>query len=96
MDADGDVIMGLTGTHLIQHFQDGRDGVWHTVIWPVDVVQLCQGAATLEKKKLMIADSFKVYFQNIFKSNVTYQFKRDTFTTVKAEDLHKSNDFSRR
>lgn len=49
VDADGDVIMGLIGAHLMQHFQNGRDGVWYTVIWPVDIVQLFQSSATLEK-----------------------------------------------
>lgn len=51
MDADRGVIMGLIGTHLIQHFQNGRDGVWYTVIWPGDIVQLFQSSATLEKKQ---------------------------------------------
>lgn len=53
VEADGYVIMGLIGTHLIQHLQNGRDGVWYTVIWPVDIVQLFQSSATLESKSII-------------------------------------------
>lgn len=48
MDADGDVIMILIGAHLLQHVQNGRDGVWYTVVWPVYIVQLFQSPDTLE------------------------------------------------
>lgn len=51
MDADGDVIMGLNGAHLLQQFQNRRDGVRYTVIRPVDIVQLFQSSARLEIKK---------------------------------------------
>lgn len=51
MDADGGVHVGLVGAHLIQQLKDGRDGLWHAVIRPRDVMQLFQSPATLEKVK---------------------------------------------
>lgn len=62
MDADGDVIMGLNGAHLLQQFQNRRDGVRYTVIRPVDIVQLFQSSARLEIKNQTIQvflDNFK-------------------------------------
>lgn len=49
MDADGGVPVALVGSHLIQHLKDGRDGLWHAVIRPRDIMQLFQGPATLGK-----------------------------------------------
>lgn len=48
MDADGGLPAGLVGSHLVQHLKDGRDGLWHAVIRPRDVMQLFQGPVTLE------------------------------------------------
>lgn len=62
MNADGDVIMGLNGAHLLQQFQNRRDGVRYTVIRPVDIVQLFQSSARLEIKNQTIQvflDNFK-------------------------------------
>lgn len=60
VNADGDVIMGLNGAHLLQQFQNRRDGVRYTVIRPVDIVQLFQSSARLEiKKKKVFLDNFK-------------------------------------
>lgn len=49
MDADGGLPVALVGSHLIQHLKDGRDGLWHAVIRPRDIMQLFQGPATLEE-----------------------------------------------
>lgn len=50
MDADGGARPALVGPHLLQHLQDGRDGLRHAVVRPRDVMQLFQSPATLEKK----------------------------------------------
>lgn len=47
MDYDWGVVVGLNGTHLDQHFQDGRDGVWYPMIGPGDIVKLFQGSTNL-------------------------------------------------
>ena len=46
---DGYVIMILAYPHLLQHLQDGGDGVGHAVVRPVVVVQLMQRPATLQR-----------------------------------------------
>lgn len=93
MDADGDVIMGLNGAHLLQQFQNRRDGVRYTVIRPVDIVQLFQSSARLEIKK---KKSIFRQFQSESLLKVLYLLKEKTFTShfatlyimVRAVDLH--------
>lgn len=53
MDADGGTRAGLVGAHLIQHLQDGRDGLRHAVVRPRDIMQLFQSPATLEKMRTL-------------------------------------------
>lgn len=61
MDADGGPRVSLVGPHLIQHLQDGRDGLRHTVVRPRDVMQLFQSPATLESIKTV----FKCYAKRL-------------------------------
>ena len=46
---DGYVIVILAYPHLLQHLQDGGDGVGHAVVRPVVVVQLMQRPTTLRR-----------------------------------------------
>lgn len=66
VNADWDVIMGLIGAHLMQHVQNGRDGVWYTMIWPVDIMQLFYSVARLWKKKYKVYHSHYTVWQTIF------------------------------
>ena len=61
MNDDGYVIVILACPHLLQHLQDGGDGVGHAVVRPVVVVQLMQRPATLQRanSKAMVSSCDK-------------------------------------
>lgn len=80
VDAYGHVIMRLIAAHLVQHVQDGGDGVRYAMIWPVDIVQLFQSVAQLEKKKQAY---ISVLYEHIYHTFPAQCVK------VKAEDFFK-------